>query len=412
MWGTTSPTLKLDLTGETGQLRASEGQASTGGSTSAGLLNAVAPRFRWSPDAVRRLVEEAEWALTSNPTGPAEIAGLLLGKSGPIIEIIDCHPVLLMLERDHANALTGPGKLEFERTMAAFRSNTEGELSVIGFYRSQMGDRLDLTEEDLGLVRTCFRDTNQVVLLMTLTESRSNTVRLFLGDRGQVLRDFRSSEDESELPRWLELWLNLSADGPPHTASPEEKTESAYPTEPPKTAPQNTLIRPAREVQENRVAVERRANRTPLFLLAAGTFLLAAAAMLAILVGYTMFKGLIGFKQGTDTSRPAAVQAQHDNSDSSQLALRVERHSEDLRLDWNRDAPAVAAATRGILTIREEKGQERQVMLDGNLLRTGAVMYRPVHGNVFLRLVIFGQNGAKIGESVATYPSANVRNQK
>jgi hypothetical protein len=57
-----------------------------------------------------------------------------------------------------------------------------------------------------------------------------------------------------------------------------------------------------------------------------------------------------------------------------------------------------------MLTIRAGNAPEKQVLLDVNVLRTGAVMYRPVNGDVFLRLVIFGPNGRNIGESVATYP--------
>jgi hypothetical protein len=63
----------------------------------------------------------------------------------------------------------------------------------------------------------------------------------------------------------------------------------------------------------------------------------------------------------------------------------------------------LVAATGGMLTIREGKGREKQVMVDGNLLRRGAMVYGPVHGDVFLRLVIFGQEGAKTGESTSTY---------
>jgi hypothetical protein len=91
---------------------------------------AAALPFQWNPDVVRRLDQDVEWALTSNPTGAAEIAGLLLGKSDPGIEVIDCQPVFLMQERDRAYVLTGPGKREFERTVAAFRSNPERELET------------------------------------------------------------------------------------------------------------------------------------------------------------------------------------------------------------------------------------------------------------------------------------------
>jgi hypothetical protein len=359
-------------------------------------LSGGARPFRWSPDAVCRLDQEAEWALTSNPTGAAEVAGVLLGKIGATIEITDCRPVFLMHPRDHAYALTGPGKREFERTTAAFQSIPPDGLSVIGFYRSHIGYGFDLTEEDRGLLRTCFRDTNQVALLIELTGDRSSRVRLFSGDQGQVVSQFYSAGDASGLPRWLELWQNLSPDGPPHTAGPEDTTEpepemeSADATDPADTTPEVPPIC-------DPVAIEQRLNRTPLLLL-------VAATILTVLVGYTIFNGLARLKQGTATSGPAAVKVQDNNSRDSELALRLQRHGDDLQLDWNRNAPVIAAATGGMLTIRERNGREKQVMLDGNLLRTGGVIYRPVYGDVSLRLVLFGQDGTKMGESVASYP--------
>ena len=57
-----------------------------------------------------------------------------------------------------------------------------------------------------------------------------------------------------------------------------------------------------------------------------------------------------------------------------------------------------------MLTIREGNRPEKQVLLDVALLKAGAVIYRPVQGDIFLRLVIFGPNGKKVGESVAKYP--------
>lgn len=403
-------TTEADAFRETVQLMAPDAQMPTAPSMPAEIssLSGGARPFRWSPDAVRRLDQEAEWALTSNPTGAAEVAGVLLGKIGATIEITDCRPVLLMHPEDHAYALVGPGKREFERTTAAFQSIPQDGLSVIGFYRSHIGDGFDLTEEDRRLLRTCFRDTSQLALLIELTGDRSGRVRLFPGDQGQVVSQFYSAEEASGLPRWLELWQNLSADGPLDTAGPEDKTEpepemeSADAIDPAGAPPQVTPIVPAKDLQENLVAIKRRSNRTPLFLL-------AAATILAVLVGYPMFKGLP--RQGADTSEPAAVKVQHNSSRDSELALRVERHGDDLQLDWNRNAVVLTAAT-GMLTIREGNGREKQVMLDGNLLRTGSVIYRPVQGDVSLRLVLFRQDGTKMGESVASYPARTSRERE
>jgi hypothetical protein len=326
-----------------------------------------------------------------------------LGKSDSGIEVVDCQPVFLMQQQDHAYALGGPGRREFERAIADFRSVPERELAVVGFYRSEMGDRLDLTEEDLGLIRTCFRDANPVVLLMKLSGDGSSNVRLFSGGEGRLLSSFRSTEGPSGLPRWLELWENLSADRAPEVLGPEDTrrtvgaTELARAAEAAVTAqPEHSPIRPRAEVQEDSVTGERRWRRRPAFLVALAIILLA-------LMGFLIFDGPASLKHGTASYEATAAQARAGTAGYPALTLRVERQGDDLRVDWDRSAPVLRAATGGMLTIREGNAAEKQVLLDINLLRTGAVMYRPVHGDIVLRLVIFGPNGSNIGESVARY---------
>ena len=365
--------------------------------------------FQWSPDAVCRLDEEVDWAFTSNPTGAAEVAGVLLGKSSPTIHVTGCQPVFLMHPTDRAYALAGPGKREFERTIAAFRSNPENGLSVVGFYRSHIGDRFDLTEEDLDLVGTCFPDTGQVFLLIELTQDRSSRAKLYSGAQCQSVCEFLPRENASAVPRWLELWRQLSAERPPDTAAPSDTAGLPEISESPDTASVSTEqpvelaefvgspIQETKERQEGPAAFKRFSNRSPLLLL-------AAAATLAVLVAYPMFKGPARSKQGGETSEMAALQARSRNSHSSGLALRVERNGDGLRLDWDRSSPVLVGATGGILTIRQGRAKGKEVMLDENLLRSGAVVYRPVRGDVFLRLVIFDQAGTKLGESATSFP--------
>jgi hypothetical protein len=395
MWANRSSTLRADPPDETGRRTPLEGQPRTIGST--------APhQFRWSPDAVRRLDEDIEWALTSNPTGTAEIAGVLLGKFGPTIEITDCQPLLLMQPTDHAYALAGPGRDEFERTIAACQSIPEGKCSVIGFYRSQMENVPDLTEEDLGLIRGCFPNSNPLVLLIQRTANGLSSAKLFSGEQPEVLCQFQPSEHPSALPSWLELWHSLSGESATdtavsNTAAPLDANEPTQIIEPKDPGTEYPPILATREAQRTSVPLDRHLNRSPVFLL-------AALLVLAILTGYLTLRGSARAKQGINNPSPAARDLASGSSQPGGLALRAERYGDDLRLDWNRTAPVLAGATGGMLTIREGNGQEKQVMLDGNLLRTGAVVYRPVHGDVSLRLVIFGQEGAKMGEAVSSYP--------
>lgn len=349
-------------------------------------------RFRWSREAVRRLDEEVEWALTSNPTGAAEVAGVLLGKKGfTTTEVTDCQTVFLMQPGDHEYALSGPGRREFDRTIAAFKSNPDNGVSVVGLYRSHIGEHFDLLAEDLGLIRTCFRNTSQLVLLMKLTEDGSCRAKLFSGDDGRLLSQFHSAEEPSRLPRWLKLWQHLSAEYFSYIAGPEDRRESRHTTEPQPRAGSHAPLRPAEDAQPESVGPKRRSSRILLLLF-------AAAIVLAAFVAYPMFE-----RSATVNNALAAFEAQHDGSRSSDLGLRVKRNGDDLRLDWNRNAPVLGKATGGMLSIRDGNAQERPVMLDLNLLRTGAVIYQPVHDDVVFRLVIFGQNGSSLGEAVTTY---------
>jgi hypothetical protein len=399
MWADRSSTMKPDVTGEAGPDMAEDRARLTGAAAAVfeNFSSGAARPLRWTPDAVHRLYGDVDWALKSNPTGAAEVAGLLLAKSDHTVEIVDCQPVFLMQEGDHPYAIAGPGRREFARALAAVRSIPEDELSVIGLYRSKIGDGLDITQEDLGLIRTCFRDSNAVLLLMKLAWDGSSSVRLFSGDEGQLLSEFRSTADESGLPRWLELWQNLSAEAPLTTAGPENATEITERTEVAvrTTERERALIRQLADVELAEIEGPLRRRRG---------FLVALATIFLVGMGFLIFDGPASLKHGSGSYGPAAGQAQTSSSHYAAFALRVEKQGDELRVDWDRTAPVLSAATGGMLTMRAGNAAEKQVLLDVNLLRTGAVIYRPVHGDVFLRLVIFGPNGRNVGESVATYP--------
>jgi hypothetical protein len=228
-------------------------------------------------------------------------------------------------------------------------------------------------------------------------------VRLFSADEGRLLSNFHSTEQALGLPRWLELWENLSADRAPEVPGPEDTRRTVGPTELVRMAEaavtarrENPLIGPRAEVQQDSVIVERRWRRRP-------AFLVALAIILLVLMGFLIFDGPASLKHGIFSYQATAAQTQAGSARYPALTLRVERQGDDLRVDWDRSAPVLRAATGGMLSIREGNA-EKQVLLDINLLRTGAVMYRPVHGDIVLRLVIFGPSGTNIGESVARYP--------
>ncbi len=383
----TNSTLNTDPIGETGDGVPPRGSPASGEDVSSGIGGLEGARsFIWNSDTVRRLDEEVEWALTSNPAGPAEIAGVLLGKTGPPIEINDCHPVLVMQERDYAYALAGPGKREFERTIASFQSNPKSGLSVVGYYRGRRGEAAELTAEDLGLLRSCFGDAGQMILLINIADNQSRHVKLFSGDGAHVLSEFDSVADGSQLPGWLELWYRLSA-GPERDAVPVSELVDT-------DASEDAPVLAMEKVSEEFVPVKEAPSRSrPL--------VLAGTLIIALLIGVLLFEGSVWLKQQAQATAAKAVAVQPSKNG---LALRADKNGKDLRVDWDHSAPVLAGASAGILAIRDGNEREQKVTLNEELLKAGSVVYKPLHGSVSLRLVILGPGGGELGESVAKYP--------
>ncbi|MFL6354814.1 MAG: hypothetical protein ACJ74Z_23590 [Bryobacteraceae bacterium] len=358
--------------------------------------------IRWNPDAVRHMDADVEWALTSNPSGPAEVAGLLLGKPGPPFAIIDAQPVFLIRPSDRGDALIGSGKRLLERTIAWSSSARQDGLSVVGFYRSHMGPQFAWTEEDLELIRTAFRAGSRVAVLIKVTGIATSGVQLCRGENAHPLYEFQCSNGRAGMPRWLELWQQMSrARETEHLAALKNGVTESPQADIPQGKPigeieQGRDVRaPVRPVLDA-ISTSRSSFRLLPFV--------PAALILAFVVVFLSVKGPDDFRPRAHNSRGTLQPIQREGSVDSKLGLRARRDGEDLRLDWNHGAPVLAGASGAVLTIREANAQDKTVTINGELLRRGTVVYRPVEGDVSLDLVIFGQSGAKLAESVARFP--------
>jgi hypothetical protein len=65
----------------------------------------------------------------------------------------------------------------------------------------------------------------------------------------------------------------------------------------------------------------------------------------------------------------------------------VARTGENLTVRWNRDAPAVRAAQKGVLEIEDGK-YSKPVELDPAHLQGGSLIYRHSSGHVRFRLIV------------------------
>jgi protein TonB len=113
-------------------------------------------------------------------------------------------------------------------------------------------------------------------------------------------------------------------------------------------------------------------------------WILAAAALLAILVCLFLYPGLL--RHG---SRPAST-----GSAGGSLALRVEHTGTDLLLTWNRDAEAVKTASKAVLIVNDGE-QHENVQMDLNQLRNGSIIYSPATTDVSFRLEVTSTDASK-----------------
>lgn len=102
---------------------------------------------------------------------------------------------------------------------------------------------------------------------------------------------------------------------------------------------------------------------------------------------------------GAVSTAPASVTPPAAVSDSG-LELRLERSAGgDIKITWNRQAPAVLSAAGGLLRIREGNSQ-RDLELDAAQLRSGNLLYVNAGGDIIFRMEVRDNGGRLVTESV------------
>ena len=82
---------------------------------------------------------------------------------------------------------------EIERAMAALEKAAGGR-EVVGYYRTHGEGSLRLSEADLSLARTYFRNPHHVILLIQTVESGPANASFFFWDGGRITGDFSFME--------------------------------------------------------------------------------------------------------------------------------------------------------------------------------------------------------------------------
>ena len=119
--------------------------------------------------------------------------------------------------------------------------------------------------------------------------------------------------------------------------------------------------------------------------------LVPAFICLAVIGAYFGYRSLIDSK--------SSVAGQPTPQTALPLKLAVAEKQDQLDITWDRNAPAIAQAIQGVLTI-VDGANKRDLTLSTTQLKNGRVRYRRLSGDVALRLEVFPEGQEGVSESI------------
>jgi hypothetical protein len=330
----------------------------------------------------------------------AEVGGILLGRSeeGPRLKIIieDFEPV-------PSEYLTGPSYNLSENDLAAFeaaltrRSGSEPTIAPVGFYRSHTRDELFMDDTDLRLASHYFPGPENIFLLVKPFAASPSVGGFFFWEDGEIYRQstylqfpFHRRElggGETHRPAAPSRVESDSAPLPPYTPAVEQELVPFADPVRHVARRQSLSILDTPEAQPP----ARRSWRwllVPLFLAITGV------------AGFFAYRDLGSSKTVANVSNQLVPEANPVGLESAlPLKLSVVEKQNQIEVTWDRNAPAIVLAGRGVLAISDGSNR-RDLKLTGPQLRNGRVLYSRLSGDVNLRMEVFPEGQHSVSESI------------
>ncbi|MCP5112382.1 MAG: hypothetical protein GY953_16275 [bacterium] len=346
-------------------------------------------------DVVDRLEGEMMRAFGSVPRRGVEIGGILLGTAAagePItVRIEDYEPVLSKHERGPSYILAGEDVDRFEEALERWRPAPGRKMCAIGYFRSHTRKELRLNPEDLELLSRYFPDDSAVALIVKPFATRAPVAGVFTREEGTIQNEssyqefpFRRRElggngrqahnhKEPALGNGIAALENVLKEsgkqGPqgldPPAGGDAEEIQEEQPPEPESKATRSVRLR--------------------------GGWVWVPLSVMFLLVGT-----VLGFQVALSVRSqitPGPTQ------DPYALHLSATPSSDSVHVRWDRSAPAIRQAVRGVLLIAEN-GNQKAVDLDIGHLHNGSVIYRRVSGDVDFRLEVFTDEQVSVSETI------------
>jgi hypothetical protein len=356
-------------------------------SSSAAQRAPTSPYYRWEvpgkPVSVLLSEEVSDYVLVEGmrglglvPRRGAEVGGLLLGRverGNPSVVVVE---QAVRIECEYASGPTWTLSAKDRTALrAAINDHSRRSPAPVGFYRTDTREQLAFSAADVELFREFFPASDSVALIVKLRVMQSSVAGFFIWENGAVA-------EASPLEFCVQPRKALS-----------RRAEPAAPPPPPEATAFDDIPLPG--FLGNAEAPAGRSLRLP-----AWYSWWIQVPLLGLLLAAGCFLGWVGSHRFAE--KPAASP---ERRNPYSLSLVVLEYGNNLHLSWDRSAPALASASRGVLTI-VDGDRSRTLDLTGAQLRDGSVIYRRLTPGVRLKLEGFLSEKNSVAETweVVTQP--------
>jgi TonB family protein len=348
-----------------------------------------AQRVTLNPSLIRELRKSAIEAFLAIPRRGIEIGGLLFGqvRQDPLIDGAETAVFEIAAFEDvPCEHRFGPSYVldEMDRTRLGellARHQRDGSPPIVGFYRSYTGREAQLDDADQVLIRTFFPHRHfACLLLQPLSMEKCAAGFQFCGE-GEVFPEPAYAPFPFEAALMKQETVELPAGPPPaNLHSPAKLHSMVFPRaaeEPPASPAESRRPSPALppwyELEDTAAP---RAGRFRLVL----SLLLCVVAAIAAIAIYELWK---------TTREPRWVQ----------LGLDAQPSARELVVSWDRSAPTVQQATRGVLAVTDGR-TPLEIQLSADQVHHGSFSYPPSHPDLRLQLRLYDQDRPVAADSL------------
>ena len=350
-----------------------------------------------SLEAIDRLAAAAMEGFKAVPRRGLEVGGLLLGRvEGDCVVVEDIEAVDSEHQRGPSWLLSEKDKQLLSATIARVNDDANG-LRLVGLYRSQTRAGFAPADEDVTLMRE-YSSGDRPVFLLVKPEAVGRSTALFAAGNGlqaiSGIFPFRARLGGSVPPAFTPARGISAPPTPPPPAADTPRIETHQDQLPAGHVPRLSTARVmeglAQDVDRQPAGWHEPVRRQGLSLLEPvnqhePTGMFSRILWMVVIL-------LCAGAGGYGLARWWTAQPRRQVAGTQSIALHAIWSGTNLHLQWNRDAPLIRQANRGILWI-DDGMHRRHLDLKAEDLTNGSIQYWPSSSDVEFKLEVFTPGG-------------------